>query len=131
MVSIFLVGVAAMMVGALMPMAAKTEKMVGNHQQAASIVQHKVDQLRGVGYGRLTAKDLKAAQIIDATSTTTPFPFGTVDTLSNYFPRPTGTIDIVDFNASTRKVTVTLTWAGSAYKQGNGTVTAIALIAKG
>lgn len=129
-VGIFLVALTATMYYALLPMAFKTGKMVGNTNQASSLVQHKVDQLRGVGWGRLNYTELSNAGIIDAAPSTSPFSFKTVDGLSSIYPNAVATILVEDFNSEIKKVTVTLTWSGSANKQGNGTLTACALIAK-
>ncbi|MFY9235470.1 MAG: prepilin-type N-terminal cleavage/methylation domain-containing protein [Fimbriimonadaceae bacterium] len=128
MVSIFLVAATGTIFYGLAPMAAKTGKMVGNYQQASSILQHKVDQLRGVGYGRLTYDEMKNAGIIDTSPSSSPYRFNTVDALSSLFPAATGTIAVTDFNAKVKQVVVTLTWTGSAAKQGNGTLTVTALV---
>ncbi len=130
-VGIFIVALSAAIYCSLLPMAFKTGKMVGNSNQASSLVQHKIDQMRGVGWGRLTYKELSNAGIVDASPNAAPFNFKTVDNLSAIYVTPTATIDVADYNTEIKKVTVTLTWSGSANKQGNGTITAMALIAKG
>ena len=53
-VALFLVSLGAIMFSSMLPMASKGGRMVGNYQQASSIVQHKIDECRSVGYGRLT-----------------------------------------------------------------------------
>lgn len=116
---------------ALMPMSFKTGKMVGSYQQASSLLQHKVDQMRGVGYGRLTYAELKDAGIIDASPSTAPYSFKTVDGLTSLYSVPTATIQISDYSASIKRVTVTLIWSGSSMQQGRGDMTVTALIAKG
>jgi len=128
-IAIFLIALGAVMLGAMFPMASKTGKMVGNHEQAASIVQHKIDQLRGVGYGRLTFSELYDAGIIDNKSTQ-PYEFTQADELAKIYPDPKGTIEITTFSSNIKKVNVVLEWTGSAYNQGNGRITATALIAK-
>lgn len=128
-IAIFLIALGATILGAIFPLASKSGKMVGNHEQAASIVQHKIDQLRGVGYGRLTWSELYDAGIIDS-KTTQPYEFTGVDELAKIYPNPKGTIEISNFSSNIKKVTVSLVWTGSAYKQGNGSITATALIAK-
>lgn len=130
MVGIFLVSLGALMFSAMLPMAAKGGRMVGNYQQASSLVQHKIDECRSVGYGRLTYSELRTAGIIDASPTSSPYSFTGVDSLTSIYPSATGTLTITDFNATIRQVTVTLTWNGSALRQGNGTLSAVALIAK-
>jgi prepilin-type N-terminal cleavage/methylation domain-containing protein len=129
--SIFVVGITATLFGSLFPMAAKSQAMVANHQQALGLIQHKIDQMRAVGYGRLTYTELKDASIIDASPTVSPFRFDGVDGLSTIYPAATGTITITDFSTTIRQVSVTLTWTGSARRQGNGSLTLSALIAKG
>ena len=130
-IAILVLGATAVIFAAYMPTALKTGKMVGNHQQAASLVQHKVDQLRGVGYGRLVFAELSNAGIVDSNVTTSPYSFVLVDGLDALFVDVVGTVRVDNFTADVRKVTVTLTWTGSGARQGNGTMTAIALIAKG
>lgn len=129
--AVFVIGISAMIFGAVFPMAAKTQTMAANNQQALGIVQHKVDQLRAVGYGRLTYTELKNASIIDSSPTTSPFRFNTVDELSTLYTSAVGTITVTDFSTTIRQVTVTLTWTNSARRPGNGTVSLSALVAKG
>ena len=130
MIAMFMVAAGATMFFAMMPMASRTGKMVGNYQQAASVVQHKVDQLRGVGYGRLTYAELLAAGVIDASPAVPPYSYKTVDGVSSMYPQSTATINIADHTSVIKRVTVTLTWTGSPAKPGNGTLTTVALVAK-
>lgn len=116
---------------ALMPMASKTGKMVGNSSQAASLVQHKIDQLRGVGYGRLTYKELANAGIIDLSPGASPFSFKTVDNLGSLYTNPVATVTVSDYTTDIRQVTVTMTWSGNGNKPSSGSISASALIAKG
>ncbi len=119
-----------MMFSALIPPAIKTERMMSSHQQATSLIQHKIDQLRGVGYGRLTYSELRDAEIIDSTATSSPFRWDVTDNLTTYYKAATGTIAVTDFDANIKRVTVTLTWTGAAARQGNGTLSVVTLIAK-
>lgn len=130
-IAMMIVAAAAGVFFALMPMSFKTGKMVGSYQQASSLLQHKVDQMRGVGYGRLTYAELKDAGIIDASPSTAPYSFKTVDGLTSLYSVPTATIQISDYSASIKRVTVTLIWSGSSMQQGRGDMTVTALIAKG
>ncbi len=130
MVAIFLVSLGAIMYSALMPMAAKGSRMVSNYQQASSLVQNKIDEVRAVGYGRIDFADLQAAGIIDASPTSAPYSFTGVAGLATIFPGATGTIAVADFSTTIKQVTVTLTWSGSAIKQDSGTLSAVALVAR-
>ena len=130
LISIYLVMLAAGIFVALLPSAAATEKMVGYHEQAASLVQHKIDQLRGVGYGRLTYTELLNAGVIDTTPTTSPYTFNATDSLSTYLQHPTSTITVSDLTSDTKQVIVTITWTGSSYHQATGNLRAVAFISK-
>ncbi len=130
MVAMFAMTFVILMFAATLPMAAKTSKMNGNYAQAVSLCQHKIDQLRAVGYGRLTYTELKNAEIIDPSPSTSPYSFKDVDELSSFFANSQGTIEITDFAAGIKKVTVTVTWSGSGIKQAEGSYTLVALIAK-
>lgn len=129
-VALGLVATGSLAFGAMVPMAAKSARMNANYQQAVSLIQHKIDQCRAVGWGRLTYTELQAAGIIDATPTTSPYRFSTVDTLTNIYPSATGTLQVADLSSTVRQVTVTITWSGSPVRQGNGSLTAVAQIAE-
>lgn len=92
------------------PTAARCSRMSGNYSQAISEVQHKVDQLRAVGYGRLTYTDLKNAGIIDASPTASPYRFEEKDNLGTVLWDPIGTITVSDVSADLRQVVVSLSW---------------------
>ena len=127
---IFIISITAGIFFALLPTAAKSGKMVGNSNQASSLLQHKIDQLRGVGYGRLTYKELSNAGIIDASPAASPYSFVGVDGMSQLYKNPVATVTIADYNTEIKQVTVTITWSGVGVKQSNGTLVAAALIAK-
>jgi hypothetical protein len=130
LVALFLVSMGAILFTSMMPMSARGSRMVGNYQQASSLVQHKIDQLRAVGYGRLTHTELRAAGIVDASPTSSPYQFTGVDALTGIYPNAVGTIAVSDFSSTIKRVTVTLTWSGSPIKQGNGSLSAVALVAR-
>jgi Tfp pilus assembly protein PilV len=129
-VALGLVAAGTLAFGAIVPMSARSSRMNANYQQAISLLQHKIDQCRAVGWGRLTYTELRNAGIIDASPTTAPFSYATVDTLTAIYPAATGTVQVSDYSSDIRQVTVTLTWTGSPVRQGNGTLTATAMIAK-
>jgi type II secretory pathway pseudopilin PulG len=130
-IAIFVLGATATVFFAMVPTATKTGKMVGNHQQAASLVQHKIDQLRGIGYGRLTYSEMRDAGVIDPAPGASPYSFKTVDGLDDIYITPDATITIEDYSTEIKLVTVTLKWTGSHAQQGNGALSAKALIGKG
>ncbi len=135
-VAMALFSLATLVFAALFPAAAKTSKMNNQYAQAVSLAQHKVDQMRAVGYGRLNYTDLLAAGIIDASPTTSPYKFDqqsatdAADDLSNFFPADTSSITVGDEDTDLKRVTVTLNWTGDGSKQTAGSVTLVALIAR-
>jgi prepilin-type N-terminal cleavage/methylation domain-containing protein len=135
-VAMTLFSLATLVFAALFPAAAKTSKMNNLYAQAVSLAQHKVDQMRAVGYGRLDYTDLLAAGIIDATPNASPFRFDqqsaadSTDDLSNFFPSDTSSITIADEATDLKRVTVTLNWNGFNEKSQSGSVTLVALIAR-
>jgi len=131
-----LFSLATLVFAALYPAAAKTSRMNNQYAQAVSLAQHKVDQMRAIGYGRLNYTDLLAASIIDASPATSPFRFDqqsvadAADDLSNFFPSDTSSITITDEATDLKRATVTLNWTGDGSKQTAGSVTIVALIAR-
>jgi hypothetical protein len=128
MIAMFLISMAGITFSAMMPMAAKGSRMVSNYQQASSLVQNKIDEIRAVGYGRIDYTDLLAAGIIDSSPTASPYSYTGVAGLATLFPGASGTISVSNFSTTIKQVTVTLTWSGSGIKQDNGTLTAVALV---
>lgn len=96
------------------PTAARCSKMGGAYSQAVSEVQHKVDQLRSVGYGRLNYTQLKAAGIIDSSPTASPFRFEQVDGLGNLLWDPIGTVTVAAAGTDLAQVTISLSWRRQA-----------------
>jgi type II secretory pathway pseudopilin PulG len=129
-IGIFIVAMVAIMVAAMFPLAHAASKINGNHAQAISLAQHKIDQMRAVGYGRLNHDDLEDAEIIDNNPQTQPFEFDSVDQLSTYLPNSSGIIKINDYSTGLKQVQVTITWQSVGKKQTAGTYTLTALIAK-
>ncbi|CAN5380914.1 hypothetical protein BH11ARM1_BH11ARM1_02550 [soil metagenome] len=130
MMAIVLVSLTASMFVALVPMAAQSQTLTGSYQQASSLVQHKVDQLRAVGYGRLNYTELHNAGIIDASPTTVPFKFKVADGLDAIYKNSTPTINITDWSTNIKQVTINLSWSGGASTQSNGNLVVTTLIAQ-
>lgn len=127
---IFLIAMLATIVVAVYPMAGASSKINGNQAQAISLAQHKIDQLRAVGFGRFGYSDLLAAEIIDATPNTAPFKFNTIDALGTYLNGASGTITFTTISTTLTQADVTITWNASGRKQTAGTYTLTAIIAK-
>lgn len=112
---------------ATFPLALRAASMGNNYNQAAFLAQHKIDQLRALGWGTIINSSLLSGassttdianganldgtdpQIIDNNQTTAPWSFTTTDNLTSFFPTgSTGTLTITpDTNSPNCSPTVT------------------------
>jgi len=107
----------------------KVAKMNGQYSQAISLCQHKIDQLRAVGYGRVNYTELEDAEIIDGTPTSSPYSFKVVDDVAAYLPSPTATVRVQSIASNQLKVTATVTWRNTTYQTKTSTMSLSAIIA--
>ena len=128
-IAVLLMGMAAMLFASVYPTASRTARASGNHAQAISVVQHKIDELRALGYGRLNYDELRSAGIIDAAPNAMPFRFDGVDGLASLFPNAVGTISVAPAGTDLASVTVRLEWRGAPGKAMEGRHEVQALIA--
>lgn len=96
-------------------MAYKTAHINGQYTQAISLCQHKIDQLRSMGLGKLTYDELSgAAEVIDPTPTDPScYSFTGVDDVASYLPGSAATLKIeTPYNGDDKKakVTATVSW---------------------
>lgn len=110
------------------PLAEKTSHMNGQYAQAISLCQHKIDQMRAVGYGRITYTELSDAGIIDDAPSNLPFSFVGVDEVANYLPNPTAVINVQDIAAGQVKLTVTMTWSVASHQSKTSTASLSAIV---
>lgn len=129
MLAVFLLGMATIVFAGLYPPAARASHKTANYSQAISAVQHKVDELRSVGYGRLDYTNLQSAGIIDSGNGTQPFHFETTDSLATLLPGAVGTITTASAGTNLTQVTVTVTWSGAPGKAMDGSLSVSVLIA--
>lgn len=112
----------------------------GQYAQALSLCQHKMDQLRAVGCGRLNYTELNEGTIVDDAPTTSPYTFTEVDGVNNILQlkgkngrtsNPTTSVSITDLATDTRVkvVTVTVKWKSSSSKVKNSSATLVGYIA--
>lgn len=128
MISLITFAVLTVIFGATVPLAKKTAHMNGQYAQALSLCQHKIDQLRAVGYGRINYTELSDAGIIDDSPTTSPFSFNEVDQVEDYLPQPTATLNIANWGPDQLKVTATITWRTTTYSTKTSTASLTAII---
>lgn len=98
------------------------------HAQAVSLCQHKIDQMRAVGYGRVNYTELSDAGIIDDAPASPPYSFAGVDSVGAYLPDSTSTINLEQISSSVVKATVTITWKSAAFENKTSHVTLVVLI---
>ena len=128
------------MFAAAFPLTVRAAQFSSNYAQATQLAQHKIDQLRAVGYGSLNGAALAGTGIIDSAtavanpagspSGSTSYSFTAADNLTAYFPAgSTGTVTISpDTNSGSSTVldvTVLLTWTGGSVSSGNYSTAAV------
>ncbi len=109
------------------PVAVRASKSNGQYSQALSLCQHKIDQLRAVGYGRLNHTELSDAAIVDDEPTSQPWSFEAVDEVASYLADPSATLTVQEVANNQRKVTATIRWrpATSPGKTSSASLSAI------
>lgn len=112
------------------PVAHKTAKVNGQYSQAISLCQHKIDQLRAVGYGRLTYEELSDAGIIDEAPLFSPYSFVEVDQVGSYLSQPNATLSIQTIGTDQIKATATITWKRTMYEDKTSSASLSAIITK-
>lgn len=136
MIALFIFSLLMVMFTSSLLVAKSASTMNGQYAQAISLAQHKMDQLRAVGYGGLTYSELSALGIIDAAPTTTPYSFVSAsndDQVPNYIPHPVkATVDIQAYGPDPRVkvITITIVWKSNAKRANNSQVTIYGQIAQ-
>jgi len=129
--SLFVLGAITLMFATTAPSASKMAYMNGQYAQAASLCQHKIDQMRAVGFGRLTYAELHDAGIIDDSPSTPPsYSFALADSVSEYLPDATAIVrvDQVPLQPHVLKVTATVTWKIARHQTHTSSMSLSALI---
>lgn len=128
MISLITFAVLTLIFAATVPLAKKTAHMNGQYAQAISLCQHKIDQLRAVGYGRINYTELSDAGIIDDNPTTSPFSFNEVDQVEEYLPQPNATLNVESLGADKLRITASITWRTTTYETKTSTASLTAII---
>jgi prepilin-type N-terminal cleavage/methylation domain-containing protein len=143
--SLIVFAMMSLVFSAVFPIAIKSAHYSNYYSQAALIAQHKIDQMRSAGFGKLDCTDLVSLGIVDnVTNECGPsYSFAQADNLSGsngqagFFPAgTTGTISIVDYSTlpnvsnpppagNVYIVTVNVTWPGSSTMQGSYSTSAM------
>lgn len=107
---------------------AQSGRLNGQYAQATSLCQHKVDQLRAIGFGRLNYTEMKNAGIIDSTPATSPYTFMVTDEVGTYLPAASTSIQVAAINTTVTQVTITISWKKVLFENKISSVTLTALI---
>ena len=125
----------ALMFGATAPIASRATTINSEYDQAVSFCQHKIDECRQLGYGRLDYADFISIPMIDASPSTAPFSFTAIDNLStSKLAQVTGTLNVTTpaaplvTGALYKEVTVTVTWVSGTFAKRTNTVSLVAEI---
>lgn len=126
MISLMVLVVLTLIFAACVPVAKKAGKMNGQYSQALSLCQHKIDQMRAFGYGKINFEEL-APIIIDEDHPAQPWSFTDVDGVADILIDPQTQIVIPYSDDDRIKVRVTITWKTTAYesKRSSASVSAI------
>ncbi|MGQ9455230.1 MAG: type IV pilus modification PilV family protein [Armatimonadota bacterium] len=109
------------------PLAHRTAKLNGQYSQAISLCQHKIDQLRVVGYGRINYTELSDAAIIDDAPDSPPFSFTEVDDVEQYLPDPITRLTLQQSSGEIIAI-ATINWQSGSISTKRSTVSLSAII---
>lgn len=130
LVALVLVGAIVLIFGGSVIVADRAAHLNAQYAQAISIAQHKIDQMRAIGYGRVwdTVNDrpnyteMNDAGIVDDSPTASPFSFKLSDEVQSYLPNATATIKVEKVTISSVtavKATVTVIWTPKTHTPTN------------
>lgn len=115
--AIFLLGVAASILMATMPIANRARMTADLNNKAVSLAQKQLEAVRGLGYANATPDQLLANGLIDSTTTvgTNTYAFtnsdsASLDNPSRILPSGTGTLKVEQIDLDLRQVTITVNY---------------------
>ncbi len=128
MISLTVLVALTLIFAACVPAARKAAAVNGQYSQAISLCQHKIDQCRAVGYGRITYDELFDAEIIDGNPTSLPYSFVGVDEVASCLPQPTATVNVTDAGTNRLRITATVTWQNTTYEAKTSSMSLSAIV---
>lgn len=113
--SIFLLGVVAVVFGALFPVSQRLSGGAKWRAAALALAERRMEAIKFIGYGNLTYDGLRAYGLIDANPNTSPFSFTNTDDANResparMLPNGQGQIIVEDVAWDVRRVTVRVSW---------------------
>lgn len=115
MLSIFLLGVVAVVFGALFPVGQRLSGGAKWRATALALAERRMESVKFIGYGNLTYDGLRAYGLIDASPNNSPFSFTNTDDANHESPArmlPNGQGQIVVENVAwdVKRVIVRVSW---------------------
>lgn len=111
----------------------KASYMNGQYAQAISLCQHKIDEVRAVGFGRLDYTDLLDADIIAGSPQASPYAFSASDGVGDVLPNATTSLTVGPWpgdptNTAILQVSATVTWTPASFNSKTSSLTLTGLI---
>ena len=136
MMSILVFGFLTVIFASSVIVSKSSSTMNGQYAQALSLCQHKIDRLRAVGFGRIKIgyTELREAEIVDESPTTSPYTFTEVDSVRDYLANASTSLDAhIEPNTSDRvmHVIVTISWRAAPLRTKTSTQSLEAYIVDG
>jgi prepilin-type N-terminal cleavage/methylation domain-containing protein len=127
MIAVMVFSFAITVFASLYPLAMRMRSKSENVTRATAIAQQKIEQIRALPYTSLTFSALRAENVVDASPTSQPWSFTSVDSLSGKLPEASGTISISDAGSGAntsdlKRVDITVSWGGIV-NNGHNTLT--------
>ena len=117
-ISLFIFACVVVIFAGSVILAEKSSHMNGEYAQALSLAQHKIEQLRAIGFGRLDYEGLDdPGSIIDHSPASSPYSFKEVDNVEDYLPNSTAKLYISYDSGTIARATVIITWNKSSKGQ--------------
>ena len=112
MITVMLLAAAGLTFSAIFPTAFSASRQADEYKTAAAIGQRKMEQLRAMNYQSLTQPILRSAEAIDASPTSSPYSFTSVEAVGTHLASGTGTLEVDDISSDVKRVRITITWQG-------------------
>lgn len=117
MLSVFMVGCAAAILAAAMPVATVSRTKANYVNRASNFAQKEIELMKALGYPNLTADKLEAADLIDSTSQVSTDTYAcnqtdsaVGDRVGDLLPSGTATVKIEQVDLELKRVTMTINW---------------------
>lgn len=116
---------------ATIPVSTKSQTSADRYLEASGLVQRKIDQMRSLGYGRLTKLELINAGIAASETSVNKYAFTSTAAGLTTFSNGNGVITISDFSTTIKQIQVDFSWKDSGGQATPRSLSVTTLIAKG